>query len=165
MRQNIEANWDCIFSWAMNNTYLDLIQQSFEFPQNGFRVENDELHFHDIPLMDVIKQYGTPLKITYLPKIGEQITKARRLFHVAMAKVDYQGEYVYCYCTKSSHFSFVVEEALRHDIHPETSSAYDFAIIKKLYEQQRLNKGTHIVCRLQNTGLPQKHGRFCKRRL
>ena len=32
------------------------------------------------------------------------------MFNVAMAKVDYKGSYNYCYCTKSSHFSFVLEE-------------------------------------------------------
>jgi arginine decarboxylase len=38
-----------------------------------FKVIDNELYFHDIPMMDVIKQYGTPLKISYLPKISHQI--------------------------------------------------------------------------------------------
>ena len=96
----------------MKNKYIDLIEQTFEFPQDEFSVQDNELNFHDIPLMDIIKQYGTPLKVTYLPKITSQIQRAKRLFNVAMAKVDYQGSYNYCYCTKSSHFSFVLEEAL-----------------------------------------------------
>ena len=54
----------------MKNKYIDLIEQSFEFPQDEFKVENGELIFHDIPIMDIIEQYGTPLKITYLPKIS-----------------------------------------------------------------------------------------------
>lgn len=52
----------------MKNKYNDLIEQTFEFPQEEFKTEENELLFHDIPLMDIIKQYGTPLKITYLPK-------------------------------------------------------------------------------------------------
>jgi arginine decarboxylase len=51
----------------MKNKYIDLIEQTFEFPQKEFKVEENELYFNDIPLMDIIKQYGTPLKITYLP--------------------------------------------------------------------------------------------------
>lgn len=86
----------------MKNKYIDLIEQTFEFPQDEFLVEDDKLVFHDIPLMDIIKQYGTPLRITYLPKIASQIQKAKRLFNVAIAKVDYKGHYNYCYCTKSS---------------------------------------------------------------
>ena len=54
----------------MKNKYIDLIDQTFEFPQDEFMVEDGELHFHDINMMDIINQYGTPLKITYLPKIS-----------------------------------------------------------------------------------------------
>lgn len=130
----------------MENTYADLINQTFEFPQEGFRVEDNELYFHDINLMDIIEQYGTPLKITYLPKISSQIQKAKRLFNVAMAKVDYKGKYTYCYCTKSSHFSFILEEVLKNDVHLETSSAFDIPIIKSLYKSAKINKDTYIVC-------------------
>jgi arginine decarboxylase len=130
----------------MKNKYLDLIQQTFDFPTEEFKVVDDELYFNDIPLMEVIKQYGTPLRMTYLPKIGKQIQKARRLFNVAMAKVDYRGNYNYCYCTKSSHFSFVLEEALKNDVHIETSSAFDIPIIENLYESGKLRKDTFIIC-------------------
>ena len=130
----------------MKNKYIDLIEQTFDFPQDEFSVEDNELYFHDIPLMEIIKQYGTPLKITYLPKISSQINRAKRLFNVAMAKVDYQGSYNYCYCTKSSHFSFVLEEALKNDIHLETSSAYDIHIIKALYDTGVIDKDRYIIC-------------------
>ncbi|MFN3555864.1 MAG: arginine decarboxylase [Bacteroidales bacterium] len=130
----------------MKNKYIDLIEQTFEFPQEEFKVIDNELYFHDICLMDIIKQYGTPLKISYLPKISQQIQKAKRLFHVAMAKVDYDGEYHYCYCTKSSHFSFVLEEALKNDIHLETSSAFDIYIIEELFNTGLIDKDKYIVC-------------------
>ncbi|TVQ11986.1 MAG: arginine decarboxylase [Bacteroidetes bacterium] len=130
----------------MKNKYIDLIEQTFEFPQEEFKVIDNELYFHDICLMDVIKQYGTPVKISYLPKISQQIQKAKRLFHVAMAKVDYKGNYNYCYCTKSSHFSFVLEEALKNDIHLETSSAFDIYIIEELYNTGFIDKSKYIVC-------------------
>ena len=101
----------------MKNKYLDLIDQTFDFPTEEFKVEDSELFFNNIPLMEVIKQYGTPLRVTFLPKITKQIQKAKRLFNVAIAKSDYKGSYNFCYCTKSSHFSFVLEEALKNDIH------------------------------------------------
>lgn len=129
----------------MKNTYQDLIEQTFFFPQDGFEVIEDELHFYKIPLMDIIKQYGTPLKLTYLPKISEQINKAKTMFKVAMAKVNYEGNYTYCYCTKSSHFSFILEQVLRSDAHLETSSAYDIEIIKQLYEEKKITKSNYII--------------------
>lgn len=130
----------------MKNKYIDLIEQTFEFPQEEFKVVDNELYWHDICLMDIIKQYGTPVKLSYLPKVSQQIQKAKRLFHVAMAKVDYQANYNYCYCTKSSHFSFILEEALKNDIHLETSSAFDIYIIEELFNQGLIDKDKYIVC-------------------
>ena len=130
----------------MKTKYSDLIHQTFTFPQEGFAVIDNQLHFNDIPVMDIIKQYGTPLKITYLPKISSQIQKANRLFNVAMAKADYKGTYTYCYCTKSSHFSFILEEVLKNGVHLETSSAFDIPIIRNVYERGLITKDTFIVC-------------------
>lgn len=130
----------------MRTKYIDLISQTYEFPQDEFRVEDDELYFHDVSLMDIIKQYGTPLKITYLPKISQNIQRARRWFNVAMAKVDYQGDYHYCYCTKSSHFEFVLTEVLKNDVHIETSSAFDLNIIETLNETGQFDKENYIIC-------------------
>lgn len=130
----------------MKNKYSDLIDQTFEFPRDEFRTEDNELYFHNIPLMEIIKQYGTPLKITYLPKISSQIQRAKRLFNVSRAKVDYKGSYNYCYCTKSSHFSFVLEEVLKNDVNLETSSAFDINLIQELYEQGLIDKDIYIIC-------------------
>jgi len=130
----------------MKNKYIDLIEQSFDFPQDEFEVVDSELYFHNVPLMDIIKQYGTPLKISYLPKIRSQVQRAKRLFNVAMAKVDYQGDYHYCYCTKSSHFSFALEEVLKEDVHLETSSAFDMPIIENLVSRNLFHKENYIIC-------------------
>jgi arginine decarboxylase len=130
----------------MKNRYTDLIEQTFDFPQEGFEVKDASLYFNGVPMMDIIEQYGTPLKITYLPKISEQIQKSTRLFNVAMAKAGYKGNYMYCYCTKSSHFEFVLNEALKNDIHLETSSAFDISIIKNLHENNKIDKDRYVLC-------------------
>ena len=114
-------------------SYTDLIEQTFYFPSKEFRVENDQLFFHDVNLMDIIRKHGTPLKLTYLPKISENIQFAKKIFNDAIAKVKYNGSYTYCYCTKSSHFKFVLTEGLKNDIHIETSSAFDIPIIESLF--------------------------------
>lgn len=130
----------------MKNKYIDLVEQTVEYPQDEFCTIDNELYFHDIPLMEIIKQYGTPLKITYLPKITSQIQRAKRLFNVAIAKVDYKGSYNYCYCTKSSHFSFVLEEVLKNEVNLETSSAFDINLIQELYNQGLVTKDIFIIC-------------------
>ena len=97
----------------MNNTYLDLVSQTFNFPQEGLEVKDGYLQFNGLDIKALIDKHGTPMKLTYLPKIGTQIKKAKKMFDAAFKKHRYTGEYNYCYCTKSSHFAFVVEEALK----------------------------------------------------
>ena len=129
----------------MENTYREFIEQSVVFPQDSFEVKNDCLNFHGIDLMELIEEYGTPLKLNYLPSIGSQIEKAHFHFHKAMEDAGYMGNYTYCYCTKSSHFSFVVDEVLKHNVELETSSAYDIYILRKLFEQGKVTKNTLLV--------------------
>ena len=125
----------------MTNSYDSLVNQTFHFPQEGFEVNNEDyLEFNGVDLKYLIEKHGTPLKLTYLPKIGMQINKAKQMFANAFKKHKYLGSYNYCYCTKSSHFSFVVEEALQHNIHLETSYAYDLEIINQLYKKKKINK-------------------------
>jgi arginine decarboxylase len=130
----------------MKIKYLDLIEQTFDFPQPEFELDGSNLLFHKIPLMDMIEKYGTPLKFTYLPQISNQIQRAKTLFHDAMKKVNYKSEYHYCYCTKSSHFKHVLHEALKNDIHIETSSAYDINIVESLFKEKKISKSTYIIC-------------------
>jgi arginine decarboxylase len=128
-------------------SYRELIEQTFEFPQKEFKVRDHELLFNDVPVMDIIKQYGTPLKLTYLPRISENIRSVQALFKAALEKFKYNGKYTYCYCTKSSHFSFVLEEAVKNeDVHMETSSAFDIPIVRSLYAKGKITKDTYILC-------------------
>ncbi|MFT5646503.1 MAG: arginine decarboxylase [Aureispira sp.] len=129
----------------MKNTYTDLIEQSYDFPQEGFNLNNESLTFHGVSLKYLIKKYGTPFKFIYLPQIGDQIKKARMLFQRAIKKYNYQGNYHFCYCTKCNHFYHVVSEALKHDVNLETSSSFDIDLIMKLYEENKLDKKCIIL--------------------
>jgi arginine decarboxylase len=132
----------------MKIKYIDIIDQTFYFPQEEFKLDDDTdtLMYYDIPLMELIEQHGTPLKISYLPKISQQIKKAKNYFERAFIVNDYKGKYFYSYCTKSSHFSFVLKEALKNDIHLETSSAFDIDIIKKLHSEGLFPKDRFVIC-------------------
>ena len=90
--------------WLMNNSYLGLVEQTFNFPQEGIEVKNGDLLFNGIDYKALVKKYGTPLKVSYLPKIGININKAKQYFANAMRKYKYEGKYFYTYCIKSSHF-------------------------------------------------------------
>lgn len=131
---------------TMNTKYKDLIEQTFDFPQAEFHTENNNLFFHNIDMLELVKQYGAPLKFTYLPKISENINKAKNWFHTAIEKHNYQGTYNYSYCTKSSHFKYVLDEALKNDIHIETSSAFDIDIVKSLKKEGKLSDDAYVLC-------------------
>lgn len=130
----------------MKNTYFNLIDQSFYFPQEGFDLKNETLSFHGISLKHLIDKYGTPFRFIYLPKIGDQIKKARNLFNRAIKKHGYTGSYNYCYCTKCNHFSHVVGEALKHKVQLETSSTFDIDLIINLFNENKLTKDITIIC-------------------
>ena len=130
----------------MNTKYKDLIEQTFDFPQAEFRTVKNNLFFHDINMMELVKQYGAPLKFTYLPKISENINNAKNWFAKAIKKHQYNGTYNYSYCTKSSHFKYVLDEALKNDIHIETSSAFDIDIVKALKKSGKLSNDAYVLC-------------------
>ncbi len=129
----------------MKNSYFDLIEQSYYFPQEGFDLRDNSLTFHGISLKYLIKKYGTPFRFIYLPKIGEQIKKSRNLFNKAIKKNNYKGRYYYCYCTKCNHFSHVVKEALKHNVNLETSSSYDIDLILHLFNEGKIDKNRKII--------------------
>ena len=130
----------------MNTKYSDLIDQTYYFPQEEFKLVNNELQFHDIDLMELVEKYGAPLKFTYLPKISENIHRAKTWFKNAIEKHNYKGNYNYCYCTKSSHFEHVLNEALKNDIHIETSAAFDVNIVEKLKKTGKITNDTYVIC-------------------
>lgn len=130
----------------MKTKYIDLIDQTYYFPQEEFTLEKDHLLFHGINLKELVKQYGSPLKFSYLPQISNNIQKAKKWFGDAMQKHNYSAKYHYCYCTKSSHFSYVIEEALKNDIHIETSSAFDIDIVEALKKQGKLTNNSYVLC-------------------
>ncbi|MDV7186459.1 arginine decarboxylase [Lutibacter sp. TH_r2] len=129
----------------MNTKYFDLINQTFDFPQEEFEVKNNELKFHGIDLTNLIAQYGAPLKFTYLPQVSNNINRAKNWFSNAIKKLDYSGSYNYCYCTKSSHFKFILDEALKNNIHIETSSAFDINIVENLKKEGKITDNTYVL--------------------
>ncbi|PID69811.1 MAG: arginine decarboxylase [Flavobacteriales bacterium] len=130
----------------MNTKYIDLIEQTFDFPQEEFAVKNNNLFFHNIDLTKLIDEYETPLKFTYLPKISENINRAKKWFNNAIEKYNYTGTYNYSYCTKGSHFKHVLDEALKNNVHIETSSAFDIDIVKSLKKSGKISDKTFVLC-------------------
>ena len=129
----------------MKNSYTDLIEQSYYFPQEGFDLQDGYLTFNGVSLKYLIQKYGTPFRLMYLPRIGDQIKKARNLFRRAIKAENYQGTYNYCYCTKTCHFHHVISKALQYDVNLETSSSFDIDLILNLFKKGELDNSVKLV--------------------
>src|SRR5690606_27712502 len=127
-------------------SYQEFLDLSVGFPQDGFEVIDDELYFHDLNLMEMIETYGTPLRFTYLPIVSKKIQQAKILFQTAILKNDYRGTYKYCYCTKSSHFKHIAEEALKNELQLETASACDMPIVDSLERAGTVTNDIAVIC-------------------
>ena len=129
----------------MKNTYFDLIDQTFYFPTDDLALTDKRLHFHGIDLAALLDKYGTPLKVYYLPSIKQKIAEARGYFREAMRSLKYKSKYHFAYCTKASHFHFVMREVLGAGALLETSSGYDVDLIRRLHAKGRLDKSLLLI--------------------
>lgn len=129
----------------MKNTYFNLVEQTYYFPQEGFDLIDSYLTFYGVSLKYLIEKYGTPFRLMYLPRIGDQIKKSRNLFNRAIKSTGYKGAYHFCYCTKCCHFHHVVAAALRHNVNLETSSSFDIDLIERLYKDGEIDKERIII--------------------
>jgi len=129
----------------MKNSYFDLIDQSYYFPQEGFDVNDGYLTFNGVSLKYLIDKYGTPLRIMYLPKIADQIKRVKNLFNRAIKKNKYGGTYYNCYCTKCNHFAPVIKKALKQGVNLETSSSYDIDLIMQLIKEEKVDTSLVVV--------------------
>lgn len=129
----------------MKNSYFELVDQTYDFPQNGFALKNGTLSFHDVDLVQLIEKYDTPFRLTYLPNIEKKIKIARKLFNDAIKEYNYSGRYEFCYCTKCCHFNHVVSKALKENVSLETSSSFDIDLIENLYKKGKFDKNKTIV--------------------
>ena len=89
--------------------------------------------WHGIDLDQVAETFGTPLKLTYVPAISQNSRSCKNMFESAMAKHKYKGRHKPCYCTKTNHYKFVVEETIRAGMGLEFSSPGDLRLLRSLH--------------------------------
>ncbi|HHJ49955.1 MAG TPA: arginine decarboxylase [Phaeodactylibacter sp.] len=138
----------------MSDTYEQLLRKTCPLPQQNFELKNGSLHFHGLPLLDLVKTWGSPFKLTVLPHIRHQIQQARQYFSAAFQRPygnipvkqrPYYGKYHYCYCTKSNYFTPVLEEVCRQGAGLETSSAFDVDLLFYLHQKGSLPPALPII--------------------
>ena len=93
-------------------------------------------------------------KITHLPKIGSTIKESQTTFQCSHCKSRLQGFlYLLLLYEEFPFFVVVLYEVLKHDVHLETSSAFDIPIIRSLYREKKIDK-TFSSSVTDTNGLP-----------
>jgi hypothetical protein len=72
----------------VQNTYTELVNQTFHFPQEDFFVKDGYLRYNNVDLKYLIEKYGTPLKYLTSPKIGMQINKRSRCLQMPSKSIN-----------------------------------------------------------------------------
>lgn len=126
-------------------TYQEFILNSFNFPNEEFEVKDNWLHFNGLSMKNVIESHGSPLRLSYLPKIETQIAKCKAWFESAIKKHHAHCTYTYTYCTKSSHFDFVIKKCLESGAQIETSSAFDIQIVRHLHKRGLIDNSSFVL--------------------
>ncbi|MDR9387659.1 MAG: hypothetical protein RI513_01490 [Balneolaceae bacterium] len=131
----------------MNRRFIDLLSQTYTWPQPGLDVSNHgTLKFHGLDLFDLAKEYGTPLRFHHIPSIRRAVEQANGWFDQAIQAHQYQGEYIPAFATKSSPFRFALEETTKAGCHIETSSAVDLEIVQWLLANDFISSEAYILC-------------------
>lgn len=130
----------------MKIKYQDLVDQTFNWPQDEFHIAGGNLHFNNVDMRALAEEYGTPLKLTFLPSIRDKIRKMKDMFRQSMARLNYGGEYNYCYVTKSGHFPHIIKTVIEERCHLETSSAIDLDIIRNLRRGGWIDSSSTVLC-------------------
>lgn len=111
------------------------------------RLRDGKLVFADqIDLLETVRQYGSPLEISYCPQITHRVQAMQDIFARAIAQTGYQGQAHYAYATKANFAEEVVRTAIRAGAHYETSSAFDVRIAQRLWQDGILPSDHFIFC-------------------
>ncbi len=121
------------------STYLDYLRARYaRITPDGqlndtLSVREGRLHFRDLDLYTLTREYGSPLELVYTPLITERVAQMIAIFGEAGAAVGYTGGFVYANATKANVAEEVIRHALQGGAHYETSSAYDIDIVRLLW--------------------------------
>jgi diaminopimelate decarboxylase len=139
---NVNKLYDLYSEEYMRKTFDKSILNNHEY----LSFNNNHLFYKDIYIFKLVKKYGAPLEVAYLPMITERITKLKNIFEQKIKKYNYYGSYSYAYATKANYNSEVVTTALKNVDFLETSSAYDISIIVDLVNLNYIKPSFTILC-------------------
>lgn len=140
--ENVNKLYELYSDENMRKPYDKTMLNNHEY----LSIKGSELYFKDIKLLDLVREYGTPLEVAYTPMIKEKVQELKQIFKEKIKKYNYSNKYNYAYATKANYYSEVILESVKNVDMLETSSAYDINIIIKLCELNIIKPGYTVIC-------------------
>lgn len=108
-------------------------------------IKNGDLYYNGYNLKELAKEYGTPLKITFLDVIGEHINSLKEAFNKAKNELGYTGKFIYLNANKANYGKEEIETSFLSSDGLETSSYYDLLLTTKMFNKHPEFKNKLIV--------------------
>lgn len=110
------------------------------------KIVDNELYYNNIKLMDLIKEYKTPLKVTFLDIIKDRVSTLKDAFNRAILATNYQGNFIYLNANKANYGIEEIESSFSVSDGLETSSYNDLLLTFELFKKHKEYKNKYIVC-------------------
>ena len=108
-------------------------------------IKNGNLYYNGYDLEKLAKEYGTPLKVTFLDVISEHITSLKNSFNAAIKETGYKGNFIYLNANKANYGKEEIETSFIAGDGLETSSYYDLLLTLKMFKNHPEFKNKLIV--------------------
>lgn len=110
------------------------------------KVENGKLFYYNFDLEKLAKEYGTPLKITFLDLIKDRILDLKHAFDEEIIKTNYEGKFIYLNANKANYGVLEIETAYKYADGLECSSYHDLLLTKDIMDKYDDAFEKYIVC-------------------
>lgn len=100
----------------------------------------------NVSLMELVKKYGAPLKITFLDNIKEKVVNLKKTFDKAIKQNQYNGKFFTVNANKANYESVGIETAIKAGDGVECSSYYDLLLTKDILLKLGLKNKSLLLC-------------------
>lgn len=115
-------------------TYLEYLRGRFGLTTNQLTdslfVENNRLYCQDLDLLQISKEFGSPLEIGFTPLVTRQVQRMQGYFANAFQRKGYRSRFTYAYASKAAQYEDLIRTALQAGAHYETSSPMDLQMAR-----------------------------------
>lgn len=120
----------------------------FHFSSEGELIikEGGKENSHEYNVHEIIKEYGSPLRI-YMPfVVSSRIKRVFETFHKVIREEGYTGGFAYHYPMKSNQTKEIIEEVLKAGTDIEVTSANELSLIASLWKKGETRGELRVLC-------------------